>query len=101
MLMVEQYPMVLRSDGPRGRPRHVKRLPSGSWRVDWIDGFLSVYRADPRGHLRRIVIDDYFAAREPQRLDQLPAPLGSRGSLRSSSWISSLNGSSFDAAAGH
>ena len=33
MLTVEQYPMVLRSDGPRGRPRHVERLPSAlPWR---------------------------------------------------------------------
>jgi hypothetical protein len=52
MLMVEQYPMVLRSDGQRGRPRHVERSPTGSWRVDWIDGALSEYRRDPRGHLR-------------------------------------------------
>ena len=52
MLVVEQDPMVLRSDGPRGRPRQVERLPSGSRRVDWIEGVLSAYRGDPRGQLR-------------------------------------------------
>ena len=52
MLMVEQYPMVLRSGRPRGRPHHVEPLPGGSWRVDWIDGVVSVYRCDPREHLR-------------------------------------------------
>jgi len=52
MLTVEQYPMVLRTDGPRGRPRNVEPTPSGLWRVDWIDGLVSVYRGDPRAHLR-------------------------------------------------
>lgn len=52
MLSGEQYPMVLRSDGPRGRPRHVEPMASGFWRVDWIDGLVSTYRGDPRAHLR-------------------------------------------------
>ena len=52
MLIGEQYPMVLRSDGPRGRPRHVQPMHSGFWRVDWIDGLVSTYRRDPREHLR-------------------------------------------------
>jgi hypothetical protein len=52
MLTVEQYPMVLRTDGPRGRPRHVESMPNGLWRVDWIDGLVSTYRRDPREHLR-------------------------------------------------
>jgi hypothetical protein len=52
MLSGEQYPMVLRSDGPRGRPRHVEPMPSGLWRVDWIDVLASMYRRDPRAHLR-------------------------------------------------
>ena len=36
MLTVEQYPMVLKSNGARGRPRHVEPMLSGLWRVDWI-----------------------------------------------------------------
>jgi hypothetical protein len=63
MLVVEQYPMVLRSDGPRGRPRDVQPLASGSWRVDWIDGVVSMYRRDPREHLR--------LGYEPKHLRQL------------------------------
>jgi hypothetical protein len=27
-------------------------MPSGFWRVDWIDGLVSTYRGDPREHLR-------------------------------------------------
>ena len=52
MLSVEQYPMVLRSNGARGRPRHVEPMLGGFWRVDWIDGLVSTYRGDPRAHLR-------------------------------------------------
>jgi hypothetical protein len=66
MLLVEQYPMVLRSDGPRGRPRRVEPLPSGSWRVDWIDGVVSTYRCDPREHLR--------LGYEPRHLRQIVNP---------------------------
>jgi hypothetical protein len=47
MLTVEQYPMVLKSNGARGRPRHVEPMLSGLWRVDWIDGLVSTYRGDP------------------------------------------------------
>ncbi|HEX5194734.1 MAG TPA: hypothetical protein VFW09_18200 [Solirubrobacteraceae bacterium] len=39
MLIIEHYPTVLKSAGPRGRPRHVEPLSSGYWRVDWIDGW--------------------------------------------------------------
>jgi hypothetical protein len=52
MLTAEQYPMVLRSNGARGRPRHVEPMVGGFWRVDWIDGPVSIYRRDPRAHLR-------------------------------------------------
>jgi hypothetical protein len=52
MLSLEQYPMVLRSDGARGRPRHVEPMLGGFWRVDWIDGPASIYRGDPRADLR-------------------------------------------------
>jgi hypothetical protein len=58
-------------------------------------------RIKQRPHLAQIVIDDRVAAIEPQRLDQLPDPLPvSFASALSSRWISSLNGSSFDPAAG-
>ena len=52
MLTIEQYPMVLKSNGARGRPRHVALMLSGFWRVDWIDGLVSTYWGDPRAHLR-------------------------------------------------
>ena len=52
MFTREQYPMVLRSNGARGRPRHVEPMLSGFWRVDWIDGPVSIYRGDPRAHLQ-------------------------------------------------
>jgi hypothetical protein len=52
MLTVEQYPMVLKSNGARGRPCHVEPMLSGFWRVDWTDGLVSTYREDPRAHLR-------------------------------------------------
>jgi hypothetical protein len=52
MLTVEQYPMVLKSNGARGRPRHVEPILGGFWRVAWIDGPVSIYRGDPRAHLR-------------------------------------------------
>ena len=52
MLSSEHYPMVLICEGGRGRPRNVAPLPDGSWRVDWIGGIVSLYRRDPREHLR-------------------------------------------------
>ena len=52
MFTREQYPMVLRSNGARGRPCHVEPMLSGFWRVDWIGGPVSIYSGDPRAHLR-------------------------------------------------
>jgi len=52
MSSVEQYPVVLRCDGLRGRPSRVLLMGNGMWRVDWIEGLVSLYRTDPRGHLR-------------------------------------------------
>ena len=52
MLTVDQYPMVLKSNGARGRPRHVEPILGGFWRVDWMDGPVSIYHRDPRAHLR-------------------------------------------------
>jgi hypothetical protein len=47
----EEYPVVLRCDGSRGRPSRVLVMANGLWRVDWIGGLVSLYRTDPRGHL--------------------------------------------------
>lgn len=47
----EEYPVVLRCDGLRARPSRVLLMVNGAWRVDWIGGLVSLYRADPRGHL--------------------------------------------------
>jgi hypothetical protein len=66
MFFVEQYPMVLRSDGARGRPQRVEPMPSGAWRVDWIGGVVSIYRRDPREHLR--------LGYEPKHLRQIANP---------------------------
>ena len=52
MLATDQYPMVLKSDGCRGRPWQVQPLTNGLWRVNWIGGLVSLYRADPRADLR-------------------------------------------------
>jgi len=52
MSSAEGYPMVLKSDGLRGRPSRVVLMANGLWRVDWVGGLVSVYRADPRDHLR-------------------------------------------------
>jgi hypothetical protein len=52
MLTTDQYPMVLKSDGCRARPRQVEPLTNGLWRVDWSGGLVSLYRDDPRAHLR-------------------------------------------------
>lgn len=51
MRFVEEYPVVLRCDGLRARPSRVLLTANGAWRVDWIGGVVSLYRADPRGHL--------------------------------------------------
>jgi hypothetical protein len=52
MSSFEEYPVVLRCDGLRGRPSQVVLMGNGMWRVDWIEGLVSLYRADPRAHLR-------------------------------------------------
>jgi hypothetical protein len=52
MSSVEEYPVVLRCDGLRGRPSRVLLIGNGMWRVDWTEGLVSLYRTDPRSHLR-------------------------------------------------
>jgi hypothetical protein len=52
MSSAQKYPVVLRCDGLRGRPSRALLLADGMWRVDWTEGLVSVYRADPRGHLK-------------------------------------------------
>ena len=48
----EEYPVVIRSDGLRSRPARVLLMTNGRWRVDWIGGLISLYRGDPRAHLK-------------------------------------------------
>ena len=48
---VLEYPVVLRCDGLRARPSRVLQMANGAWQVDWVGGVVSLYRADPRGHL--------------------------------------------------
>jgi hypothetical protein len=48
----DEYPVVLRCDGLRGRPSRVLLMGNGMWRVDWTGGLVSLYRTDPRAHLR-------------------------------------------------
>jgi hypothetical protein len=52
MRSVEVYPVTLRCDGLRARPVRVALMANGLWRVDWIGGLVSLYRADPSGHLK-------------------------------------------------
>ena len=52
MPSVEVFPMALRSDGLRARPSRVVSMANELWRVDWIGGLVSLYRADPSGDLR-------------------------------------------------
>ena len=52
MFAIEPYPFVLRCEGFRVRPRRVALLPDMRWRVDWMDGRVTVYCCDPREHLR-------------------------------------------------
>jgi hypothetical protein len=49
---LDGYPVVLMSNGGRGRPHRAVPLPNGVWRVDWIGGLASQYRRDPRAHLK-------------------------------------------------
>jgi hypothetical protein len=49
---VEEYPVVLLCDGLRARPSRVAVMTNGLWRVDWVGGLVSLYRADPRDHLK-------------------------------------------------
>jgi len=51
MQVAQEYPVVLRCDGVRARPGRVLLMGNGAWRVDWLGGLVSIYRADPRGHL--------------------------------------------------
>jgi hypothetical protein len=46
------YPVVLMSNGGRGRPHRAELLPNGLWRVEWIGGLASWYWRDPRAHLK-------------------------------------------------
>jgi len=48
----EEHPVVLRCDGLRARPARVLPMANGAWRVDWLGGLVSIYHADPRGHLK-------------------------------------------------
>lgn len=52
MLVVEPYPIVITCDGSRRRPGRVMPLEDEGWRVDWTDGVVTLYRRDPRAHLR-------------------------------------------------
>jgi hypothetical protein len=52
MITDDQYPMVLTCEGARSRPRHVALLRNDCWRVDWMDGLVTLYGRDPREHLR-------------------------------------------------
>lgn len=52
MVVIERYPFVLRCEGSRVRPRRVALLPNIGWRVDWMDGRVTVYSWDPRADLR-------------------------------------------------
>jgi hypothetical protein len=52
MLMVESYPIVITCDGSRRRPARVMALEDEGWRVDWIDGVVTLYCRDTRAHLR-------------------------------------------------
>ena len=52
MHSVEEYPVVIRSDGLRVRPSRVRPISNGLWQVDWIGGLVSLYRGDPRLHLQ-------------------------------------------------
>jgi len=52
MRSAEGYPVVIQCDGPRDRPSQALLLANGLWRVDWVGGLVSVYRADPRDHLK-------------------------------------------------
>ena len=47
----EEHPVVLRCDGSRARPARVLLMANRAWRVDWLGGLVSIYHADPRGHL--------------------------------------------------
>jgi hypothetical protein len=49
---LDLYPLVLMSNGGRGRPHRSEPLPNGSWRVEWIGGLASHYWRDPRAHLK-------------------------------------------------
>jgi hypothetical protein len=72
MLMVERYPIVITCDGIRRRPGRVMPLEDDSWRVDWIDGGVTLYRCDPRAHLR-LGYDPRHLRRDRSPLN--PAPL--------------------------
>ena len=52
MLTIEPDPIVLTADGSRRCPRGVMPMPNENWRVEWIDGLATLYRRDPRAHLR-------------------------------------------------
>jgi hypothetical protein len=52
VLTVKPYPMVLTCEGPRCGPRQVSLIPRVAWPVDWVDGLVTLYRRDPREHLR-------------------------------------------------
>jgi hypothetical protein len=52
MRMLERYPIVITCDGSRRRPGRVMPLEDEGWRVEWIDGVVTLYRRDPRAHLR-------------------------------------------------
>ncbi len=52
MLNFERYPIAITCDGSRRRPGSVRPMPNEGWRVDWIDGPVTLYRRDPRAHLR-------------------------------------------------
>jgi hypothetical protein len=48
MLTADRYPMVLRREGCQARPRCVEPLGDGRWRVDLMEGSVTLYQQDPR-----------------------------------------------------
>ena len=83
--MLGGLPQIPLADLPRPIDRPLERAP----------------RQEQRPHLAQIVIHDRLAAIKAQgSISSRTRTPGSFGSSRSSSWISSLNGSSFDGRAG-
>jgi len=99
MHFLVEFPVVLRCDGLRSRPWRVLSMSNGLWRVDWVGGLVSAYRANPTEYLKLGYEPKHLRCWQPSPKDDdtnAPGP-SSSSSIRPSSETTSPVSDAWDA----